>query len=489
MTASETPTITADLAAQESLRLLGLDGNNWIAARDGIDHDVAIIGGGQSGVTTAHALLRAGVARVSVLDAGRDESESAWRARARMRTLRTAKTVSGPELGNAALTFRAWFESRYSAESFGGIDRIATSHWADYLTWYREQVGVEVRRGIRVTNIAPAPSGLRLTLEQDGRRWSEDARKIILAGGVSGTGGPYIPAELQGLPDQLWAHTADAIDFEALRGKTVAVLGAAASAFDSAATALEAGAAQVHVFTRRPEVVVANLANRPNPLVQDVFHLLSDAERWEQRVKAARQGANVPEDSVTRASAFANYRLHVSAAWSSAVESNGRVVVDAADGVHEFDYVIAGTGYQQDPHTRPEFATIAPYIARWKDVYTPPAGLENEILGVAPYLGAGYEFTEKEPGTAPWLADIHVFSIGANVSFGRPVGDIPSLRTGVPRLVQAITRDLALADLAHAQESRRVEAAQKSAESSEELLTVPQEPAPAALGQPAPAAP
>jgi hypothetical protein len=37
------------------------------------------------------------------------------------------------------------------------------------------------------------------------------------------------------------------------------------------------------------------------------------------------------------------------------------------------------------------------------------------------------------------------------MSFGRPVGDIPSLRVGVPRLVQAIAHDLALADLANAQ--------------------------------------
>ncbi len=58
------------------------------------------------------------------------------------------------------------------------------------------------------------------------------------------------------------------------------------------------------------------------------------------------------------------------------------------------------------------------------------------------------------PGAAPWLANVHVFSIGANVSFGRPVGDIPSLRIGVPRLVAAITRDLVLADLEAAGVSR-----------------------------------
>ncbi|MET0703744.1 MAG: NAD(P)/FAD-dependent oxidoreductase [Mycobacterium sp.] len=438
---------SADVAAQESLRLLGLDGKNWIAPREGVDHDVAIVGGGQSGVTIAHALRRAGVANVTVLDAGEDEAASAWRSRARMRTLRTAKTISGPELGNPALSFRAWFENQHGADTFERIDRISTADWADYVSWFRRQVGIEVRWGVRVENIEPTEAGLRLALAHGDRRWTEDARKIVLAGGVSGTGGPYIPPVLATLSKHLWAHTAEDIDFDALKGKSVAVLGAAASAYDAVATALEAGAADVHVYTRRPEVVRANLANRPNPLLQDVFHLLPDAERWQQRFKAAAQGANVPEDSVARAAAFGNYHLHVLAPWLSANEVAGRVQVDAADGSRSFDYVIAGTGYQQDPVTRPELTTIAPFIARWADVYTPPNGSENELLGVAPYLGGGYEFTEKQPGTAPWLSDIHVFSIGANVSFGRPVGDIPSLRIGVPRLTQAITRDLVLADL------------------------------------------
>lgn len=441
----------ADVAAQESLRLLGLDGNNWISPTDDVDHDVAIVGAGQSGVTIAHALRRAGVANVTLIDAGAGEADSAWRARARMRTLRTGKTISGPELGNAALSFRAWFESIHGPAAFDQLDRISTVDWVAYLSWFRSQVGIEIRHGIRVTDIEPAAGGLALTLEQDGRRWAEHTRKLVLAGGVAGTGGPFVPAVLEELPDALWAHTADAIDFAALRGRSVAVLGAAASAYDAAATALEAGAADVHVYTRRPEVVVANLANRPNPLVQDVFHLLPDDQRWQQRWKAAEQGANVPEDSVARAAAHPNYRLHVCAPWASATEHDGRVRVEAADGTRSFDFIIAGTGYQQDPFTRAELSTIAPYIARWADVYTPPEGLDNALLRVAPYLGAGYEFTEKQPGSAPWLADIHVFSIGAGVSFGRPVGDIPSLRVGVPRLVQALTRDLVLADLRRTQ--------------------------------------
>lgn len=453
MTTHDTTTTAAERAA-ESLRLLGYGANSLIAPVEGIDHDVAVVGAGQSGIAIAYSLRRAGIQNVTVLDAGPDESTLAWRRTARMKTLRTPKTAAGPEQGVPALTFQAWYESIHGAGSFEQIGRIATPDWADYVDWFRRQVGVEPRRGVRVTDLSPSDSGITLHLEQDGRSWTERARKVVLATGVSGTGGPYVPAVLHGLDEQLWAHTSADIDFAALRDKSVAVLGAAASAFDAAATALEAGAAEVHVYSRRPEVAVpAESGPRPNPLVQDVYHLLPDDKRWQQRLKAARAGSNVPQDSVDRVAAFSNYHLHVSAEWKDASEQDGRVVVEAADGTATFDYVIAGTGYQQDPATRSELASLAPYVARWSDVHTPAEGEEIALAGAAPYLGPGYQFTERKPGTAPWLADIHVFSIGASISFGRPVGDIPSARSGIPRLVEAIARDLVLADLEAAAEA------------------------------------
>lgn len=59
-------------------------------------------------------------------------------------------------------------------------------------------------------------------------------------------------------PRALYAHTCEAIDFEALRGKRVAVLGGGASAFDNAQHALGRGVGQVHVFVRRPELPRVN---------------------------------------------------------------------------------------------------------------------------------------------------------------------------------------------------------------------------------------
>ena len=69
------------------------------------------------------------------------------------------------------------------------------------------------------------------------------ARKIVLATGQEGIGGWWMPEPIAALPARFRAHTNEMIDFQALRGKVVAVLGAGASAFDNAAVALEHGAA------------------------------------------------------------------------------------------------------------------------------------------------------------------------------------------------------------------------------------------------------
>ena len=60
-----------------------------------------------------------------------------------------------------------------------------------------------------------------------------------------------MPDFVRNLPADRRAHTCEIIDFERLKGKTVAVLGVGASAMDNAAVALEHGAAELHVFCRR----------------------------------------------------------------------------------------------------------------------------------------------------------------------------------------------------------------------------------------------
>ena len=431
-------------------RLFGPDPAGWVR-ESAADHDVVVVGGGQSGLAIGFALRRAGIGRVSVVDAAPPDGKGVWTTTARMHTLRTPKAWPEPEFGHPELSFRAWYEDRHGEAAYEALGRIPRLDWAAYLDWVEDTLQVPVRHHTRLVDVVPADDRLTLVLEVTGpggtHTVEETTRKLVLANGVEGTGGPALPAAFAGLPDALVAHTSDAIDFAALAGRSVAVVGAGASAFDAAGVALEAGA-EVHLFTRRPELIIQGPAGfgPPNLGARNNYHLRPDADRWRQKVTIGRNGRSATLASLERALAHPDFHVHLSAPWHSARAAEGRLLVEAPDGTHTFDLAIAGTGFQYDPHTRPELGRIAAEIALWRDRYEPPADLLDDDLGAYPYLGPGFELLEKAPGRAPWLGRIHVFSAAASMSFGYPVGDVQSLAPLVPPLVGAIGRDLFFED-------------------------------------------
>ncbi|MFB9127403.1 NAD(P)/FAD-dependent oxidoreductase [Paraburkholderia dipogonis] len=448
-----TQTTHPDAEARRTLELLGPAPENWVPDQPGIDHNVFIVGGGQTGCAFAFALRRAGIGRVSVIDAADDASKAGvWLTRARMNKLRTPKSLVGPEGGLPGLSLQAWHEARFGAASYREIDRIPREQWAQYLAWYREFLDVPIRYGTRLVRIEPLGTHFRLHLEVNGEARVETARKVLLCNGVAGNGGAFVPRVLAPLPAALVAHTSHDIDFATLRGKSVAVLGGAASAFDAAATALEAGAADVHLFVRRATLAAVPVSRaRAYPGAYDNYFDLPDALRWAQALRFKRSGSTAPLDSLQRVTRFPNFHLHTGARWESAREAEGRIAAQVSGETFEFDFAIAGTGYFIDPSVRPELADFASQIRLWRDQYTPPAGDADEGLGAHPYLGAALEYLEKSPGQAPHLKDIHVYNPAGFVSAGVPVGDVPSMKRDIPAVVRRISRDLFLADLdAHA---------------------------------------
>src|SRR5579859_5748554 len=211
-----------DVHARNALRLIGPDPANWVPDRAGIDHNVTIVGGGQTGCALAFALRRAGVGNVTILEAAPDEQRAGlWLNAARMNLLRTPKTLPGPELGIPALSFQAWYEARHGQDAYAAIDRIPRTDWADYLSWYKRFLNIDPRYETRLTRVEPVDDHFRLHLETSGGTTTETTRKIILATGFAGGGGPLIPDVLtRNLPPSMYAHTEDAIDFAAMRGKT-----------------------------------------------------------------------------------------------------------------------------------------------------------------------------------------------------------------------------------------------------------------------------
>ncbi|MGA9013006.1 MAG: FAD-dependent oxidoreductase [Acetobacteraceae bacterium] len=439
-----------DADARTALRLIGPDPANWVPDRSGIDHNVAIIGGGQTGCALAFALRRAGVGKVTVLEAAPDEQRAGiWLNAARMNLLRTPKTLPGPELGIPAFSFQAWYEARHGQAAYTAIDRIVRTDWADYLSWYKRFLNISPRYRTRVDRIEPVGDHFRLHLDTPGGATTETVRKIILATGFAGGGDRFIPDVLTAhLPPSRYAHTEDVIDFGALHGKTIGVIGAAAAAFDAAGVALEHGAAEVHLFARRDTIAAVPITrSRGFPGAYDNYHQLPDSDRWHQAIRFFRAGSTPTTDAIERTVRFPNFHLHLSAPWTGAVERDGKIEASVNGATYRVDFVIAGTGYSGALASRTELRDFAGQIRCWGDQYTPPPDEQDEMLAGYPYLGAGHELLPRTPDVSPLLRHIHVQNPAGFVSFGLPIGDVPSMKRDIPVIVGRISADLFQADL------------------------------------------
>ena len=442
-----------EAAIRRDLEMTAHPRKPWLAPRrvGGVPAlDVLVVGAGQSGLATGFALLRDKVDNILLIDRAAPGREGPWATYARMPTLRSPKDQNGPDLGVPSLTFQSWFEAQWGADAFAALHLIPTGQWFDYLNWFRAVTGVPVRNNAELAAIAPARTDdggrcLRATLA-DGTVLH--ARKIVLATGQDATGHWWMPPCIEALPRHVRAHSCEEIDFRALRGRVVAVLGAGASAFDNAAMALEHGA-EVHLFCRR---AAPNLVQPFRWLTFAGFlrHMSDMPDEWRWRmmghVLSLREG--FPPDTYRRVARFDRFTMHVGAPWMDAAMEDGRIALTTPQGVFRADYAICGTGVAHDFARRPELAGFAHEIARWSDRYTPPPAERDARLGTFPYLGSDYAFLEREPGRAPWIGDIHLFGIGATLSFGPSASSINAMTIAVPKLVAGITRGLFAADIA-----------------------------------------
>jgi cation diffusion facilitator CzcD-associated flavoprotein CzcO len=433
---------------RRELTYLGYPPREWTVPRSqsGVAVlDVLIVGGGQSGLGTAFGLKLERITNIRIIDRSPRGLEGPWRRFARMREIRTPKEVTGIDFGIPSLTARAWYESKFGRPAWNRIVRIPQEIWRSYLDWYRDVLDLVVENEVELTLIEPAGDVLLAHLRHSDRIERVHARKIVLATGFDGSGRWRAPASLvANLPAERYAHSADDIDFRRLAGKRVGVLGVGASAFDNAAVALEAGAARVDLCFRRPEMP------RVNPLIWMNFagllgHFgeLADLERW-RFMRHILEELPVPptQDTFWRCRSFENFAWHANCAWKSVREEAGVAKVETEACTFAFDFIIFGTGVETDLSARPELARIVHHIALWRHRFTPPPGEESDLLARHPYLGAAFEFTEREPGTALFLSRLHNFTFGAMPSLGLTGAAIPGTKYGLRRLVNGLARDL-----------------------------------------------
>ncbi|MBP0493669.1 NAD(P)-binding domain-containing protein [Pararoseomonas indoligenes] len=427
---------------------------SWLTpyrALDGTEAlDVLIAGAGQGGLATAHGLHRAKVTNILLVDRAERGREGPWLTYARMPTLRSPKDYTGPDLGIPSLTYQSWHEAKYGPAHWASLDLIPREDWAAYLLWFRDTLNLPVQNETTVTGIAPANGNLlAVTLRAaDGTETIRHTRKLVLATGQESTGEWWMPDFLKALPQHLRAHSADPIDFAALQGKVVAVIGAGASALDNAAMALEVGAREVRLLCRRAEPQVVQ-PYRWLTFTGFLRHLadLPDEWRWRfmSRILGLREG--FPQHTWDRCARHPNFILMAGAPVTGASAEGETAILETPRGSVRADFAIAGTGIEMNPALRPELSTFATNIATWADHYTPPASERDDRLARFPYLAPDFAFTERRPGETPWIRDVHLFSIASTMSFGPSGSSINAMTTAVPKLVNGLTRALFAGDV------------------------------------------
>ncbi|GII54140.1 monooxygenase [Planotetraspora thailandica] len=191
--------------------------------------DVVVIGGGQSGLATAHALLRQGLKPVILEASGR--AAGSW-----------------PRYYDSLTLFSPARYSSLPGMPFGGDpDRHPhRDEVTDYLTTYAARLNTEIRTNARVEEVRGDEGGFKIFVQAG----SELTARVVVA--ASGTfGNPYWPA-LPGLDGFTGTvlHAAEYASPEPFSGQRIVVVGAGNSAVQIAAEL--ADIAQVTLATRTP---------------------------------------------------------------------------------------------------------------------------------------------------------------------------------------------------------------------------------------------
>ncbi len=404
--------------------------------------DVVIVGGGQAGLATAVALQKVGITNIKVLDANPLAYEGPWATYARMHQLRSDKNDAGPSLGIPSLTFRAWYEAQYGSEAWWNLQSPPTHLWMDYLRWYRQVMAIPLDSNVKVVSIESEGSLLRLTCQSQEQPLTFLARKVVLATGRLGFGRACTPEWLLSIPRRYYALSSEEIDFAALAGKKVAVLGVGASAFDAAAVAMEHGATSVHLLMRRTAIPSENrLADISSLGFLYGFYHLSDKERWHIISYATEHGVPPPKEAIDRLQHHSHVNLHADTHIERASISSQKLKLQTNKGELDADYLIVACGFEIDGEQRPELAPLIPHMLLWKHRIDIPDCSSCQRLASSPYLGPSFQFVERYPGQAPFLNNIYCFNYGALLSHGLVCAVIDGVSIGATKLAEGIAAD------------------------------------------------
>jgi FAD-dependent urate hydroxylase len=223
------------------------------------DTDVAIIGSGPYGLSLA-AHLRARGVKYRIFG----DSMRFWRdmpVGVNLKSLAFATNIYVPQRG---FSFPEWCRD-HRLEDF---EPCTMQSFAAYGMEMQERFVPDLEK-VFVQNVAKRDGVFDITLVS-GEQFS--AQKVVVCTGLSGLA--HIPSELQNLGPDHMRHTFDISDYGEFRDKTVAVIGAGASAIEAGALVRES-AGTSEVFVRGSNAVFHDRSARDRPLWERIKNPMS----------------------------------------------------------------------------------------------------------------------------------------------------------------------------------------------------------------------
>ena len=231
------------------------------------------------------------------------------------------------------------------------VEPLSLEFYLGYVNWFQSQKGLAPRPAT-VTRLSRAGDSFLAVLDNGS---AIEAQKVVLGVGLRHF--KNIPAEYKTLfPADRFHHTADLIDFSALKDKHVLIVGGRQSAFEWAALLHEEGAQEVQL-TYRHDTPAFEPSDWTwvNPILQDMvdqpawFRNLTQEEKDAVSKRMWREGRLKLEPWLVRRISKENIVLHPQTHVTACEQTPAALKITLSDNsALMIDHVILATGYKVD---------------------------------------------------------------------------------------------------------------------------------------------
>jgi len=231
------------------------------------------------------------------------------------------------------------------------VEPLSLEFYLGYVNWFQSQKGLAPRPAT-VTRLSRAGDSFLAVLDNGS---AIEAQKVVLGVGLRHF--KNIPAEYKTLfPADRFHHTADLIDFSALKDKRVLIVGGRQSAFEWAALLHEEGAQEVQL-TYRHDTPAFEPSDWTwvNPILQDMvdqpawFRNLTQEEKDAVSKRMWREGRLKLEPWLVRRISKENIVLHPQTHVTACEQTPAALKITLSDNsALMIDHVILATGYKVD---------------------------------------------------------------------------------------------------------------------------------------------